>query len=365
MIYLDNAASTKPSDKVIQALNEALQCYGNPSSLHDEGQKAQRLIMKAENIIRTKINADDKDAIVFTSGATMSNSIFIQGWLRRHPKGRLIISTVEHSDIMLLADYLEKHGTDVVRVHVDNCGAVDLSALEFAANCAYRNHKPFLCSIQAANGECGTIQDIRLIGKIVHMYGGVFHSDITQYLPYYSIDMSDKCFDAFSMSGQKIGSIKGTGLLYIRNGIKIDPVIFGEQGLVGGTENVQGIACLGTAFNELEYDNNELIDKQMELIKGLIPYGRLMGSAHRRLPNNVYWAFDKYDFESLVTLLDGFGIEVSAGAACSSGKPSHVVMAMGESEDLARKCVRFSLSKDTTYEEIDETIRTIREILTL
>lgn len=361
MIYLDNAASTRPSDKVIQTLNETIKCYGNPSSLHDEGQKAKAIINTAEGLIRNRIGADRNDQIVFTSGATMSNSIFIQGWLRRYSKGRLIISAIEHSDIILLADYLEKHGTNVIRIPVDKYGVLDFRSLDMAANLMYRSRSPFLCSIQAANGECGTIQDIIAISKIVRMYGGVFHSDITQYLPYYEID---KCFDAFSMSGQKIGAIKGTGLLYMRRGLEIDPIIFGEQGLVGGTENVQGIACLGTAFDELDYDNNELMDMQMELIRGLAPYGRLMGSTHR-LPNNVYWAFDKYDFESLVVLLNGFGIEASAGAACSSGKPSHVVMAMGYSEDVAKKCVRFSLSKDTTREDIEKIITTIREILTL
>lgn len=364
MIYLDNAASTKPTDKVLETLEDTLKYYGNPSSLHLEGQMAKCVIMTAEGKIRYKINASENDQLIFTSGATMSNNVFIQGWLRRNPNGLLVVSAIEHNDILMLADYLEKHGTDVIRLNVDEHGLVDLNALNVAAKLAYRGNRSFLCSIQAANGECGTIQDVRSISRMVHMYGGIFHSDMTQYLPYFALDVSEGYIDAFSMSGQKIGAIKGTGMLYIKDGIEIDPVIFGEQGLVGGTENVLGIACLGTAFEELDYDNKSLITGQMELIRGLAPYGKLMGSAHR-IPNNVYWAFDNYDFESMVVLLDGFGIEVSAGSACSSGKPSHVVTAMGFSEKVAKSCIRFSLSKDTSEEDIQTTIEKVKELLTL
>lgn len=364
MIYLDNAASAKPSQAVLQTLRDALECYGNPSSIHSEGQRAKTLIAEAEDKICIKINADKNDQLIFTSGATMSNNVFIQGWLRRNPNGRLIISAIEHNDILMLADYEEAHGRTVNRISVNQRGEIDIRTLDVACRLAHGSGQPFLCSIQAANGECGTIQDVRLISKVVHAYGGILHSDMTQYLPYFALDMSEGIIDAFSMSGQKVGAIKGTGLLYMKAGLEIDPIIFGEQGIVGGTENVAGIACLGTAFEELDYENKSLRDKQKELIKGLIPYGRLIGSTFR-LPNNVYWAFDKYDFESLVVLLDGFGIEVSAGSACSSGKPSKVVMAMGFDEKVARSCVRFSLSKETSDEDIETTIRTIREIVTL
>ena len=264
----------------------------------------------------------------------------------------------------MLADYESMYGRVINKLAVNSRGEVDMHALDVACRLARGSQQPFLCSIQAANGECGTIQDIRMISKIVHANGGILHSDMTQYLPYFALDMSEGIVDAFSMSGQKIGAIKGIGLLYIKDGIEIDPVIFGEQGIVGGTENVLGIACLGTAFEELDYENKSLRDKQMELIKGLAPYGRLVGSTHR-LPNNVYWAFDNYDFESLVVLLDGFGIEVSAGSACSSGKPSHVVMAMGYDEKVAKSCVRFSLSKETSDEDIKTTIEKVKELLTL
>ena len=153
----------------------------------------------------------------------------------------------------------------------------------------------------------------------------------------------------------------------MKHGLDIQPIIFGEQGTIGGTENVLGIACLGTAFEELKYENDSLRDKQKRLIEGLAPYGRLIGATDlkKRIPNNVYIAFDKYDFESLVVLLDGFGIEVSAGSACSTDKPSHVVLAMGYDEKVAKSCVRFSLSNDTSDEDIEKAIITVREVLTL
>lgn len=361
MIYLDNAASTKPSDAVLKTLNEVISCYGNPSSLHTEGQTAKRIINDSKDKIARRIG---NGQIFFTSGATMSNCLFIQGWLRKYPNGRLMVSAIEHNDIIMLADYYEEHGSDVVRIPVNEQGFVNMKTINLGASLARAKGVPCLCVVQAANGECGTIQDIQTICKVVHEYDGILYSDVTQYIPYFPIPSE---IDAFGMSGQKINSIKGTGLLYMKDGLEIDPIIFGEQGLIGGTENVLGIACLATAFGELDYESDSLRQKQRKLIEGLTPYGRLIGTTDlaKRIPNNVYIAFDKYDFESLVVLLDGFGVEVSAGSACSSGKPSRVVLKMGYDEKVARACVRFSLSKDTSDEDIDETIRITREILTL
>lgn len=361
MIYLDNAASTKPSNAVLKTLNEVISYYGNPSSLHTEGQTAKRIINDSKDKISRRIG---NGQIFFTSGATMSNCLFIQGWLRKYPNGRLMVSAIEHNDIIMLAKYYETHGEDVLWIPVDEQGFVSIPLINFAASVARSKGQPCLCVVQAANGECGTIQDIQTISRIMHEYDGILYSDATQYIPYFSIPAD---IDAFGMSGQKINSIKGTGLLYMKDGLEIDPIIFGEQGLIGGTENVIGIACLSTAFEELDYENDSLRQKQRRLIEGLAPYGKLIGAADltKRIPNNVYIAFDKYDFESLVILLDGFGVEVSAGSACSSGKPSHVVKAMGYDDKVAKSCVRFSLSKETSDEDIDEAIRITREILTL
>lgn len=357
MVYLDNAASTQPSDAVIQTMNEVLGVYGNPSSIHEFGREAFKLVVNSREIIRDKLKADKDDELIFTSGATMSNNVFIQGFLNRYSKAAFITSEIEHKDILLLADYLQTHGREVYRIPVYQDGTICEGTLDNICWQMRKANKPFLCSIQAANGECGVIQDYAMIGKIVHMYNGFYHSDITQYLPYYPIDLS--MIDAFSMSGQKIQCIKGTGLLYIKKGLQIDPIIFGEQGLVGGTENVLGIACLSTAFNELKYDNTKLIALRDQLMARLKPYGRILGSTQKRLPNNVYVSFDR----PMVGLLNNFGIMTSAGSACAKAEPSHVVIAMGYEEETARNAVRFSLSDKTTEADIDKAVEAIKRVL--
>lgn len=357
MIYLDNAASTKPSDAVIQTLYNVLNIYGNPSSIHEYGREAFRIITNARESIRKILGATENDQLLFTSGATMSNNVFIQGYLNKHSQAALIISEIEHKDILLLADYLEQHGREVHRIPVYQDGTLCMSVLENICFQLKKDEREFLCSIQMANGECGVIQDYSTISQIVHRYGGIYHSDVTQYLPYYPIDLSN--VDAFSMSGQKIGCIKGTGLLYIKNDVKIDPIIFGEQGLIGGTENVLGIACLETAFKTLNRDNSKLVAMRDMLYARLKPYGRVLGSEKHRLPNNLYMSFDR----PMVTFLNNFGIMTSAGSACAKAEPSHVVMAMGYEEETAKNAVRFSLSEDITEKDIDYIVDAVKRIL--
>lgn len=357
MVYLDNSASTKPSDAVVEMLNQVLEIYGNPSSIHDSGREAFRLLMNSKESIGKQLGTNKDDQLIFTSGATMSNNVFIQGFMNRYPDAALLVSDIEHKDILLLADYLQSHGRDVYRIPVYQDGRICEGTLENICFQMKKAERKFLCSIQAANGECGVIQDYAMISKIVHMYGGIYHSDMTQYIPYYPIDLS--YVDAFSMSGQKIGCIKGTGLLYIKDEIEIDPVIFGEQGLVGGTENVLGIACLGTAFEGLKRDNGNMCQLRNKIFEALIPYGRVLGSLKYRLPNNVYMSFDR----PMVVGLNNFGIMTSAGSACAKAEPSHVVIAMGFEEQTARNAVRFSLSDKTTEAEIDEAIQATKRVL--
>lgn len=357
MIYLDNAASTCPSPAVIQTLNDLIYVYGNPSSIHDSGREAFDLMISAKEDIKKNLNAKDNDELIFTSGATMSNNIFIQGFMNKYPDAALIVSEIEHKDILLLADYLLAHGRDVYKIPVYQDGIICEGTLENICFQIKKNEKPFLCSIQSANGECGVIQDYAMISKIVHMYGGIYHSDMTQYIPYYPIDLS--YVDAFSMSGQKINCIKGTGLLYIKNGIEIDPIIFGEQGLVGGTENVLGIACLNVALNGLKRNNTKITTLRNKLFAELRPYGRILGSTKSRLPNNVYMSFDR----PMVSLLNNFGIMTSAGSACAKVEPSHVILAMGYEEQTARNAVRFSLSETTTEDDIKNTVEAVKRVL--
>ena len=361
MIYMDNAASTMPSNEVVKCIKDNIEVYGNPSSLHNEGERAHKLITNTTETISKILNCE-KDEIYYTSGATMSNNLFIQGFLRAHKDAKLIISTIEHNDIIELADYIDrvKGFKSVYRIPVDSLGFINIDCLsnllnEFDGECV-------LCCIQGANGECGTIQDIQEISKIVHSHNNMFlFSDMTQYIPYKKVDVRQLDLDGMSMSGQKIHCIKGTGLLYVKNGVTIDPLIFGEQGLIGGTENVLGIACLGVALNNINYDIQELLNKRNYFIKNIGV--EVIGSLKYRLPNNIYVKCD-INADSMVIFLSEFDICSSAGSACSSKdtKPSHVLKAMGYSDEDARKCLRFSIDNNTTYEDIDYVINIFRQL---
>lgn len=354
--YFDTAASTKPSEAVIQTLNKSLEIYGNPSSIHNEGELASKLIYDATKIISEKINCEYSE-IYYTSGASMSNSIFIQGFLRKHPDAKLVISAIEHNDIIEMANYLQ----DVYYVPVHSNGILDIEYLRSLLN--ELDGDTVLCSIQMANGECGVIQDIYAISNIIHSHSNMYlHTDATQYVPHFPIDVKYMGIDAFSMSGQKINCIKGIGLLYIKDSVKIDPIVFGEQGLIGGTENVSGIACLGTAFKELSYDNEDIYCKRDYFINSL-NRENIIGDLNHRLPNNVYIK-STIDGESMVIFLNEFGICCSAGSACSfnGNKPSHVVLAMGYSESEANSCVRFTIDKNTSYEDIDYVVDIFRKL---
>ena len=365
MIYMDTAASTMPSEAVIKCLKDNLDIYGNPSSLHSEGEKAHKLITNVtENIART-FNCC-RDEIYYTSGATMSNNLFIQGFMKAHKKAKLVISSIEHNDIIELADYIDtqKRFKYVFRVPVDHNGFLNIDCLEkllkeLDGDCV-------LVCIQGANGECGTIQDIDRISRIVHSHEDMYlFSDMTQYVPYYKVDIQSLNLDGMSLSGQKIHCIKGVGLLYIKNGVQIDPLIFGEQGLIGGTENVLGIACLGTALSNIKYNTKGLIEKRDYFIESLLEKTDtvLVGGRNNRLPNNIY-VKGSVNGESMVVMLSDFDICSSAGSACSSNgnKPSHVLLAMGYSPEDARKCVRFTIDENTTYEDIDYTVDTFQKL---
>ena len=365
MIYMDNAASTMPSEKVIKCLKDNIEVYGNPSSLHDEGEKAHRLITNTTEIISRIFNCN-KNEINYTSGATMSNNLFIQGFLRAHKDAKLVISSIEHNDIIELADYIDKTKgyKYVYRVPVDSFGILNINCLDNLLN--ELNGDTVLCCIQGANGECGTIQDIQKISEIIHSHKNMYlFSDMTQYIPYFKLDLQQVNLDGMSMSGQKIHCIKGTGLLYVKNGIQIDPLIFGEQGLIGGTENVLGIACLGVALSELKYSHKDLIDKRDYFIHKIIneTNAKLIGNTNKRLPNNIY-VKSSIGGESMVIALSDFNICSSAGSACSSNdnKPSHVLLAMGYSKEDAQKAIRFTIDEKTSYEDIDYTINIFQEL---
>lgn len=366
MIYLDNAASTRPSDTVVSKYVETTKLYGNPSSIHDYGRDAKKALWEAQDDIALKLKCNPEE-LYFTTGATMSNNVFIQGFLNANPNARLIISAVEHDDIIMLANYLDsKHGMKwVYRLPVDHEGMVNLTLLDELLAELADDDAPVLCVVQWANGECGTIQDMHAVASIVHAHANCYiYTDATQYVPYFKVSLAHVQVDGMGMSGQKIHGLKGTGLLYVRDGISLDPIIFGEQGLIGGTEDVASAAALAEAFNELTYDYKELINKRNYLLDGLKECGTLIGSITHRLPNNVYLCTD-CDSETVVVLLNELGICASAGTACGSlnhQNGSHVVRALGYSLKESQSCVRFTLSDETTYEELDKVIQIVNEI---
>ena len=369
-IYLDNAASTKVKPGVLgEFVAIAEQCYGNPSSEHTEGFLADNVIEMTKGGIASKLHCDSDD-IFFTSGATMSNQLLIQGFVAKHPNAMIITTNVEHNDILMCVNNLLvfRHILDVDKnglIDVDKLSAI----LEYSADTM---SVPTLVTIQMANSETGIIQPIQKIAGVVKKYDNAFlHMDATQYIPYYPINMDCWGIDAISMSGQKIGGIKGSGLFVARQTMRdhIKPIIYGEQGLIGGTPSTPLIASLGVAFDEIDYGViDDLIAKRNTLWNGLKDLGAiLVGGTDNRLPNNIYCRFPKINGLTLLHLLDEQSIYVGTGSACStdSDKPSHVAMAYGLNEEEAFECVRFTLSDETTYEDIETVIRVISSVLPL
>ena len=367
-IYMDNAASTKVKDECLEKFRIVAETlYGNPSSEHNEGYLANNCIELVKENISEKLHCDSND-IFFTSGATMSNNVLIQGVLRKHLETMFITSTVEHNDIMMLYDWLPYTKR---LVDVDKNGVINIQQLgTYVIDCLHKGI-PCLVSIQMANSETGIIQPIQEISKIVHSYKyGYLHVDATQYIPYYPINIEDMGIDALSMSGQKIGGIKGSGLLVVRQVIRdnILPIIFGEQGLIGGTPSTPLIASLGEAFETINYNVSSLQHKRDVFLSYLQDIGGvLVGTQENRLPNNIYIRFPGIKGLTLMNLLDERDIYIGTGSACSTDtdKPSHVALAYGLSDTEAFECVRFTLSNDTTFQEIEYVVKTIKSILPL
>ena len=366
-IYLDNAASTKVDPYILTKFTEIAEIYyANPSSVHSPGLDAMNIISNTQDIIASKLSCR-QDEIFFTSGATMSNNILIQGVMRKRPETMFITSCVEHNDIMELYDWLP-YSKCMLDVYED--GIINTDSLYETLVLCEAKSKPFLVSIQMANSESGVIQPIKYIAKLVHKFGGYLHVDATQYIPYYPINVNKMGIDALSMSGQKIGGLKGSGLLYVRQELqdKVTPVIFGEQGLVGGTYPTPLIASLGMAFELLDYNNSDLQHKRDVLLSYLEELGGiLVGSRESRLPNNIYIRFPGVSGMSLQNLLNEYGIYIGTGSACSSDsdKPSHVATAYGLSDEEALECVRFTLSNQNTYEDIEYVVKVLKSILEL
>lgn len=369
IIYLDNNATTKVDDIVLNAMLPYLkEEYGNPSSTYSFGKKVKDEISKARNNIAKLLNANP-DSIIFTSCGSESNVSAIMSSININPNKKHIITTkVEHASIMETMSYLEKQGYKITYLNVDKNGRVDLNELKELIT-----SDTCLISIMMANNEIGNIYPIKEISKIAHEHNIIFHCDAVQAVGKIRIDVDDLDVDLLSISGHKINAPKGIGVLYIKDSDKFNPLIFGhqEKNRRGGTENVPYIIGLGKAaeliindnFNkEKEIDNlrNYMEDEIKKNIEDVIIYGDL----DNRTPNTSSIAFRGVKADELMLVLESFNILVSTGSACNSeiALPSHVLTACGADLDKYSP-IRVSLGKYNTKEEIDEFIKKLINIV--
>lgn len=373
LIYLDNAATTKTAPEVVQAmLPWFTESYGNPSSIYSLGTESKKAVSEAKDIIAGSLGAASNE-IYFTAGGSEADNWALKAAAEAYAsKGKHIItSKIEHHAILHTCEYLEKKGCEITYVNVDENGIVKLDELEKAIR-----PDTILISIMFANNEIGTIQPIQEIGEIAARHNVLFHTDAVQAYGQLPINVDECHIDMLSASGHKLNGPKGIGFLYIRKGIKIRSFIHGgqqERGRRAGTENVPGIVGMGAAakraFSMLEEKTareTELRDYLIEQIEKEIPYCRLNGDRHKRLPNNVNFSFRFVEGESLLIMLDMKGICASSGSACTSGSldPSHVLLAIGLPHEIAHGSLRLTLNEENTKEEMDTTVAAIREIVT-
>ena len=371
-VYLDNAATTKTSPAVVQEmLPYFTEQYGNPSSIYSFGSESKLAIEKQREIIANAIGAKSNE-IYFTAGGTESdNWALIETVEAYKDKGNHIITTkIEHHGILHTCKYLERQGCRVTYLNVDENGLICLEDLKAAIS-----SDTILISIMAANNEIGTIQPIKEIGKIARDHGVLFHTDAVQSFGKEPIDVDESCIDMLSASSHKLNGPKGVGFLYIRNGVKIRSYIHGgaqERKRRAGTENVPGIVGFGKAaklaMDSLE--NRKAKEKELQSyligrIEKEIPFAKLNGHRENRLANNINFSFRFIEGESLLIMLDMKGICASSGSACTSGSldPSHVLLAIGLSHELAHGSLRLSLCEENTFEELDYTLDVMKETI--
>ena len=373
MIYADNAATTRMSEKAIQAMVSVLrEDYGNPSSLYSLGQKAKETLEDARGRIAGIIGAQPRE-ILFTSGGSEADNQAIRTAAelgRKKGKKHIISTAFEHHAVLHTLEKLEKEGFEVTLLDVHGDGIVRPEELESAIR-----EDTCLVTVMYANNEIGTLQPIGEIGRICRQRGVLFHTDAVQAVGHVPIDVEKECIDLLSASAHKFHGPKGTGFLYARKGIRLETLIEGgaqEGGKRAGTENVPGIAAMAVALEEaagnMESAAAKLTTRRDQLIRGLsaIPHSALNGDPVRRLPGNVSFCFEGVEGEALLLLLDDRGIAASSGSACTSGSldPSHVLLAIGRVHDVAHGSLRLSIGEDLTEAEAEEIIRAVAETVT-
>lgn len=416
MIYLDNAATTALSETARKAMEPYLSgYYGNPSSIYRFGQEARKAVEESRQTIASLLHISPRE-IYFTGGGTESDnwaisSVVLERVLKKEKSAQLITSTIEHPAVLRTCSFFESLGVKVSRIPVDKEGFLDLEILEKVlqeeSSLREREERSFpskrgeeakkgashcLVSVMAANNEIGTLQNLREIGRLAKEYGAVFHTDAVQAFGQIPLDMEEMRIDLLSASSHKIHGPKGVGLLYIRKGLKLPSFLHGgaqERGLRAGTENVPGIVGFSVAakeaFSTMEERGRKKValrdlffKRLMEEIPGIkicgvnpledggtgeSPESPFLSSLHHRLPGNVHICLPGVEGESVLLLLDQKGICASSGSACASGslEPSHVLLAIGKSHEEAYSGLRLSLEETLTEEELEYTVRAIKE----
>lgn len=382
-VYADNAATTPLSEIAFNAMKPWLtEHYGNPSSLYRMGREAKEAINEARKVVGKCLNAampvNEKNdyapgEILFTGGGSQADNLAIRGFMHGpSSKGRkhIITSKIEHHAVLYTCEALEKEGYRVTYLNVDKEGHVDLEQLknELSEDTA-------LVSVMAANNEIGTIQPLKQISELAHSVAAKFHTDAVQAVGHMHIDVQEMGIDMLSLAGHKFRGPRGTGVLYVKNGIQLEPLVYGggqERGLVSGTENTAGFIGLAAAMQ----DACEHLDEKMgyvkkltdKLVKGImenIPYSHYTGDPVNRLPGTASFVFEAIEGEGLILRLDNAGVCGSTGSACSTGSldPSHVLMAIGLPHEIAHGSLRLTLGEQNTEEDVDYVIETVTDVV--
>jgi len=370
---MDHAAGVPVDPRVFEAMKPYfMENYGNPSSSHSFGASARNALMDSREKVARLIGAEKPEEIIFTSGGTESNNLAIKGVAYRNKEkgNHIITSTIEHMSVINICKHLQKQGFEITYIPVDKQGMINPEKLKDAIT-----DKTIIISVMYANGEIGTIQPIREIGKIAHENQIYFHVDAVAAAGKVPIKVEEENIDLLSISSNDMYGPKGMGALYIRRGTRIQTVIQGggqERGLRSGTENISGIVGMGKAAEiaqeEMKTEGRRLSQLRDKLIKGIldtIERSYLNGHPTKRLPNNANLRFSYIEGESLILGLDMLGIQVSSGSACTSKtlEPSHVLLAIGLAHEEAHGSLVFTLGRQNSEEDVNYVLEVLPDVV--
>ena len=370
IIYMDNAATTRPRKEVVEAMMPYLEeYYANPSSIYGIAMENQKVIQESRKLIADTLGAEPEE-IYFTAGGSEADNWALKGVAHANrEKGRHIITTkIEHHAILNSCRYLEEEGYEITYLNVDESGRIFLKELEEAIR-----EDTILVSIMAANNEIGTLEPLREAAKIVKAKDVLFHTDAVQMYGQMPLDVDYLQTDLLSASGHKFRGPRGSGFLYVRKGTKISPFINGggqERGMRAGTENTAALVGMAKAAELAVRTMNQRMRKEtyqrnylVRRILNEIPWVKLNGHPYYRLPSNANFCFEGIEGESLLILLDMKGICASAGSACTTGntEPSHVLKAIGLDDKTANASLRLTLNEDITKQDLDYVVEVLKE----